>query len=168
MLASGNQLFVGQVEEIELVVNVTVLSSGNTYLNKATASGTSITGAGTTDQSTDGLKPDITATGDVSSSIPTPVDLKRPNGFIPQGFSPNGDGVHDTFVIENVSGRRIYLEVYNRWGNLVYRNNDYRNEWGGKCNQGIHIGDDLPEGTYYYIVKFDDTDRYVGYITLNR
>jgi len=168
MLASGNQLFVGQVEEIELVVSVTVLSSGNTYLNRATASGTSITGASTTDQSTDGLKPDVTATGDVSSSIPTPIDLKRPNGFIPQGFSPNGDGVHDTFVIENVSGRRIYLEVYNRWGNLVYRNNDYRNDWGGKCNQGIHIGDDLPEGTYYYIVKFDDTDRYVGYITLNR
>ncbi|OKS87531.1 Ig-like domain-containing protein [Mucilaginibacter polytrichastri] len=168
MLASANQLFVGQVEEIELVVNVTVLSGGTTYQNRATASGTSITGTSTTDQSTDGLKPDVTTAGDVSSSVPTPVELKRPNEFIPQGFSPNGDGVHDTFVIENVSGRRVSLEFYNRWGNLVYRNGDYKNDWGGKCNQGIHIGEDLPEGTYYYIVKFDDKDRYVGYITLNR
>lgn len=168
MLAPGNSLFVGQVEEIELVVNVTVLTSGSTYLNRATATGTSITGATTTDQSTDGYKPDVAGTGDVSSSVPTPVELKRPNEFIPQGFSPNGDGSHDTFVIENTSGRKVNLEVYNRWGNLVYRDINYKNDWGGKCNQGIHIGDDLPEGTYYYIVKFDDKDRYVGYITLNR
>ncbi|NCD71137.1 Ig-like domain-containing protein [Mucilaginibacter agri] len=168
LLASGNQLFTSQVEQIEIVANVTVVTSGTTYLNRATTSGTSVTSATTTDQSTDGLKPDVTATGDVSSAVPTPVKLERPNGFIPEGFSPNGDGANDTFVIENVSGRKVFLEFYNRWGNLVYRNEDYKNDWGGKCNQGIHIGEDLPEGTYYYIVKFDDKDRYVGFITLNR
>ncbi|WDF53340.1 Ig-like domain-containing protein [Mucilaginibacter sp. KACC 22063] len=168
LLASGNPLVRNQVERIEMVVNVTVLTGGATYLNRAYASGTSVTGATTTDQSTDGLQPDPDVNGNVSPSNPTPVVLSRPTIKIPEGFSPNGDGAHDKFVIEGTSGRRVSLEFYNRWGNLVYRNNSYQNDWDGKTNQGIHIGDDLPEGTYYYIIRIDDTDKYVGFITLKR
>jgi gliding motility-associated-like protein len=87
--------------------------------------------------------------------------------FIPDGFSPNGDGINDFFVINNPTGSPISFEVYNRWGNVVYKSSAYTNNWSGKCTEGIYIGQDLPAGTYYYIVNYNST-KYVGFLTLNR
>jgi uncharacterized repeat protein (TIGR01451 family)/gliding motility-associated-like protein len=166
LLAAGNSLAVGDKQQLELVVNVVVGSDQVTYLNSAIAEGSSITGIKNTDVSTDGLVPDVN--GDVSSSVPTPVDLSRPKQFIPEGFSPNGDGINDTFVIANAGNKRISLEIYNRWANRVYRSADYKNDWSGQSNEGIRISGDLPEGTYFYIVVIDGKDKYVGSITLKR
>lgn len=62
---------------------------------------------------------------------------------IPNIFSPNGDNINETFDIqgwEGFPGSR--LEVFNRWGTLVYENDNYQSNWRG---------DDLAEGTYFYI-----------------
>ena len=167
-LAANNSLAVGQKEQIEFTVNVTLNNGGSKFLNIANAEGTSVTGIKTTDVSTNGLSPDPNHDGNVSPSEPTPVDLQRPKEFIPGGFSPNGDGTNDRFVIENTGFKRLSLEVFNRWGNRVYRSNDYKNDWDGRCTEGISIGQDLPEGTYFYIVILDGKEKFVGHITLKR
>lgn len=90
--------------------------------------------------------------------------------FIPEGFSPNSDGAHDLFVISCITDRPTKVEIYNRWGNLVYKNDDYKNDWGGKNNTGLKVvEEDLPAGTYYYIIKISDEDKSrTGFVTLWR
>ena len=87
---------------------------------------------------------------------------------IPNIFTPNGDGMNDKFVIRNPDGKQIALEVYNRWGNRVYKSVDYQNDWGGEVTEGFFVGRDIPDGTYYYIIIIGESDKYVGFITINR
>ncbi len=68
------------------------------------------------------------------------------------GFSPNGDQVNDNFTINGLEAHpdhKVY--VYNRWGNLVYQGEEYRNNWGG-----VWEGKPLPPGTYFYLVELND------------
>jgi len=90
--------------------------------------------------------------------------------FIPEGFSPDGDGRNDQFVIYFTQGREVKLEVYNRWGNLVYKSDNYLNDWNGTANQGtILYGDALPESTYFYLINIEGEDETrKGYLTLWR
>ncbi|RAW02394.1 tandem-95 repeat protein, partial [Pseudochryseolinea flava] len=81
------------------------------------------------------------------------VDENAGEVFIPEGFSPNGDNNNDTFVIGYRGAEAIQLEVFNRWGNLVYKNNNYQNDWRGTAMYGIVLGGELPDGTYFYKVK---------------
>jgi len=91
--------------------------------------------------------------------------------YIPEGFSPNDDGINDKFVIKNIDlfpANKIY--IYNRWGNLVYEQEGYNNEWDGKPNVSGTLGDDkLPVGTYYYILELNDKEKlkFNGFIYLN-
>lgn len=152
---------------LDLVVYVDTESSN--YLNTAFVRGISVRdGSVVTDQSTNGLAPDPRISGDPSPADPTPVSLVRENLFIPGGFSPNNDGINDVLIIQNSLGRKIHLEVYNRWGNRIYRAADYQNDWNGRCTEGIHVGDDVPVGTYYYVIILDGKDKMSGYITINR
>lgn len=76
---------------------------------------------------------------------------------IPNGFTPNGDGHNDTFVFDRINTSDPEeipdneLIVYNRWGDIVYRQKPYDNTWDG-ANQN---GQELPEATYYYILYLD-------------
>ncbi len=84
---------------------------------------------------------------------------------IPTLFSPNGDGVNDGFVIKDLGDyAQNELIVINRWGNEVYRQADYKNNWSGTG---------LNEGTYFYIVRLKKSngESWVirkGYVTLIR
>ncbi|MGV3630779.1 MAG: gliding motility-associated C-terminal domain-containing protein [Bacteroidota bacterium] len=71
-------------------------------------------------------------------------------------FSPNGDGHNDTFVIENIEEYPINkLFVFNRWGELVYISEPYKNDWDGHMNiQAEIFGDVLPDGMYFYRFEF--------------
>ncbi len=100
--------------------------------------------------------------------------------LLPNAFSPNGDGINDYFVISGLGAtEESSLEVYNRWGTIVYRSRGtrYNNDWGGRSNVGamVSIGDQLPNGTYYYIFKVKKnlegkvvTKRYNGFIEIRR
>lgn len=80
-------------------------------------------------------------------------------------ITPNGDGRNDFLNIpELLDGDDCELVIMNRWGSEVYRAMPYINNWNG-TNTG---GSELPDGTYYYIVKFEDTLRYKGPVTIIR
>lgn len=67
-------------------------------------------------------------------------------------FTPNGDGMNDRWLVVNNGGvcvRQISVGVYNRYGNLVYNNDNYNNDW-----TGLYRGKPLPDGTYYYVVAY--------------
>ncbi|HEY0978846.1 MAG TPA: HYR domain-containing protein, partial [Flavobacteriales bacterium] len=85
--------------------------------------------------------------------------------FIPQGYSPNGDGVNDLF---EVTGAAVFpasdLRVFDRWGNPVFRSAPYRNEWDGR-GQG---GNALPDGTYYYTLQLAPERQYNGFVVIKR
>ncbi|TRX70924.1 Ig-like domain-containing protein [Carboxylicivirga sp. M1479] len=87
-----------------------------------------------------------------------------------EGFSPNGDGTNDFFVIGWLNQYdKVSFEVFNRWGNVVYRKDKYMNDWNGESNVGFSIGDELPVGTYYYIITIQDNgEKLQGNIYLNR
>jgi gliding motility-associated-like protein len=87
--------------------------------------------------------------------------------IVPEGFSPNGDGQNDTFVIKNLTGEKIYLEIYNRWGNIVFKDENYQNDWGGNANFGVVLGQGLPDGTYYYIVEIGNFKE-TRFMTIHR
>jgi len=75
------------------------------------------------------------------------------------GFSPNGDGINDKFVIAHLPTTRMELDVFNRSGNLVYKSSDYRNDWDGK-GTGTFLGKELVDGTYY--ISYQETDIITG------
>lgn len=168
LLAPNNQLAATTTAKIELVLNMKLDKGIFTFQNVAFAEGTSaVDGTVTKDQSTDGLKPDPNTPGDVTPADPTPIKFIVDKIFIPEGFSPNNDGNHDKFVITTANLTPLNLEVFNRWGNVVFKSNNYLNDWDGRSNKGLTIGDDLPVGTYYYVANYNGK-KYVGFITLNR
>jgi gliding motility-associated-like protein len=96
--------------------------------------------------------------------------------FIPEGFSPDGNGVNDTW---HISGIERYpnnkVEVYNRWEVKVYEMDSYGNdnEWDGTPNvlNNIILGDgQVPEGTYYYVIILGEDNRnpIKGYVYIRR
>ncbi len=84
---------------------------------------------------------------------------------VPNGFSPNNDGVNDYFAITGLSEFSfVRLNVFNRWGNQVYRNSDYKNNWDGRSTEGKELTDD----TYYYILNVSEEISFKGFIILKR
>lgn len=72
---------------------------------------------------------------------------------IPQGFSPNGDGIGDTWTIHGLeSYPRASVTLFNRWGSPVFQAEPYKNDWDGRCTEGLSTGERLPAGTYWYLL----------------
>jgi gliding motility-associated-like protein/uncharacterized repeat protein (TIGR01451 family) len=149
------QIQAGQTISIKLKVLVKAETPGNIQItNIATVS------AQTND-------PDLSNN---SGSATTEVDF--PKLFIPNMFSPNADGINDLFVIR---GLQKYpnnsLIIINRWGNKVFEAAPYNNDWDGTTQFGLTIGgNELPIGTYYYILYLEGTDSAPekGFIYLSR
>lgn len=97
---------------------------------------------------------DITYTLTVTSSDGCEADdevfvkvLKAP--AIPNVFTPNGDGINDTWVIQYLeSYPGATVEIFNRYGSLVYHSISYPKPWDGTFG-----GKQMPAGTYYYIIN---------------
>ena len=90
--------------------------------------------------------------------------VERPEMIVNNGFSPNGDGVNDVFTIENIEFyENIELQIYNRWGIRVVKEKAYKNDWDGTWHGG-----DLPDGTYFYLLKNDGKTAQSGYVTILR
>jgi gliding motility-associated-like protein len=105
------------------------------------------------------------------ASAKVTIDIFDSEIIIPEGFSPNGDGVNDLFVFSGLENyRKSQLYVYTRAGQPVYQSVDYLNDWDGTTVQSTLTGMQLvPVGVYYYILKLGGTDRslkgfvYIGY-----
>jgi gliding motility-associated-like protein len=97
-------------------------------------------------------------------------DSKSPTNesfFIPEGFSPDGDGVNDKFEIRNPEGINMDVQVYDRFGKLVFRSENYKNDWDGKPNQeGLDNEKPIGRGTYYYVVKRADGKDFTRFMTV--
>lgn len=104
-------------------------------------------------------------TSDPDLSNNSATDTRTLTGLvIPNVFTPNGDGVNETFEIPGLeTSIANELTVMNRWGATVYQKKGYKNEWNG---QGLN------EGTYFYLLRIQFTagkwEVYKGYITLLR
>ncbi|WP_459213063.1 gliding motility-associated C-terminal domain-containing protein [Aquimarina rhabdastrellae] len=87
------------------------------------------------------------------------------------GVSANGDGFNDFFTIEDIDQHpNNELFIYNRWGVEVYHTRGYNNTWNG-ISEGratIAKGEELPVGTYFYILKIDGQRNHSGYLYLSR
>ncbi|HLA56925.1 MAG TPA: gliding motility-associated C-terminal domain-containing protein [Flavobacterium sp.] len=93
--------------------------------------------------------------------------------FIPDGFSPNGDSVNDVFQIPEI--QFLYpdytLEIYNRYGNLMFKGNINSPAWDGKNSQSENTIDGIASnGIYFYVVNFNKDKRppRQGFLYLNR
>lgn len=97
--------------------------------------------------------------------------------IISEAMTPNGDGENDVFFIENLGAYpKTSVTIFNRWGSTVYESDDYMNDWDGRSTNSLNIGgDQLPEGTYFYVIKlggdpFEGTygTIFKGYVYLKR
>ncbi len=82
-------------------------------------------------------------------SVSNTIAVEKPLAlYAPNAFSPDGDGVNDFFSIKGQGAENFSLEVYNRWGQMVYQSDDLNEQWNGE-----YRGSQVPMGTYVYQVK---------------
>lgn len=95
-----------------------------------------------------------------TTSLPFNVIIKI---VIPNVFTPNNDGVNDTFAIEGLDFvEGAVMKIYNRWGRKVYESDSYKNDWNGG---------DFADGVYYYVLTLPDflkAGPYNGTVSLLR
>lgn len=79
-------------------------------------------------------------------------------------MSPNGDGTQDSFVI---LGLDLYpdneLVIFNDLGHEIFREKNYQNDW-----DGTYLGQQLPEGVYYYVFRPGDNEKLSGYLHMGQ
>ncbi|MFN8356788.1 MAG: SdrD B-like domain-containing protein [Spirosomataceae bacterium] len=168
-------LAVGATDTIRITLNVVHDGRNTPYQSRVYgyATGSDVTKS-ITDISASGLNPDKNSNGNPSdpgeddyTNLVLPAGLQEL--FIPEGFSPNNDGVNDLFVIRNTKGATVNLQVFNRWGNIIYTSEDYKNDWNGEPNSGVRLGSGgVPDGTYYYIVRLSDGREFIRFFTISR
>ncbi|MDA8849410.1 BspA family leucine-rich repeat surface protein [Flavobacteriaceae bacterium] len=106
--------------------------------------------------------------------ISKPSELIITNLIIPNVFSPDGDGINDTWTIrgdlnENYPNNQI--RIFNRWGVSVYETKGYQNDWNGSnYNSSGSTSSNLPVGTYFYLLDLngDGSNVKKGYVYLTR
>jgi gliding motility-associated-like protein len=96
-----------------------------------------------------------------SSEIVHPMTVHGSLTFIPNVFTPNGDGHNAFFTIKDIEKSKWDIRIFNRWGDPVYKKDNYANDWdGGGTDTGVY---------YYYVVNSFCIDRsYKGIISIMR
>jgi gliding motility-associated-like protein len=94
-----------------------------------------------------------------------PFDLDIPNGF-----TPNGDGINDAFTIVGLEQYpENNIKIFNRWGDLVFSAEPYLNDWiGNSNNKKMRLtGEQVVDGTYFFILDLNTGDKPInGYVEL--
>lgn len=79
---------------------------------------------------------------------------------VPNSFTPNGDGYNDLFVVKGLGAfPSSSMAIFNRWGSEIYSVGNYLNDWAGN---------DLPDGTYFYVLKLSNGETLTGDVTVKR
>lgn len=113
----------------------------------------------------------VRAEGDYSVSITTAngcttiteaISLTSIGCTIQKGISPNNDGDNDSFDLSGYNVREI--SIFNRYGTEVYKYSNYVDQWFGQSNSG----DELPDGTYFYVFQTVEGEKKTGWIYINR
>ncbi len=91
-----------------------------------------------------------------------PIIVAAITCVIQKGISPNNDTLNDTFDLTGWNVKK--LGIFNRYGTKVYGYKNYINQWGGQSDNG----DELPDGTYYFVIEQDNGETKTGWIYINR
>ena len=94
-----------------------------------------------------------------ANGIPNFLDASPCSVIIPKGFSPNGDGINDTWVINGIERfPNNEIQLFNKWGNRVFYAKGYQNNWDGISNAKFVLNSKkrLPAGAYLYIIDLKD------------
>jgi gliding motility-associated-like protein len=70
------------------------------------------------------------------------------NLWVPNAFTPNGDGVNDLFELFSINVVDFHLEIFSRWGELMFISDDIGYSWDGKYQNKV-----VPEGAYVWVAK---------------
>lgn len=105
----------------------------------------------------------------VEASSPCAFDTEV---FVPQSFSPNGDGINETFQIPGIEGfPNNTIRIYNRWGSEMFNGAGYDNSsvvWDGSSPDALLPGS-APSGTYFYVLELGNSSEPVtGFVQLVR
>ena len=86
---------------------------------------------------------------DQTISTSNTVSVEKPYAlYAPNAFSPDSDGINDFFKISGQGILDFQIEIYNRWGQMVYKSDDLSKGWNGTFK-----GENLPTGSYIYKIK---------------
>jgi gliding motility-associated-like protein len=105
----------------------------------------------------------INAYGCVHSTSKQVEVIQAIDLFIPNAFTPNGDGINDTWQIQGpgLDAYHMRLEVYDNWGTVVFSTNDPKEVWTGySAESGIAAG----SGNYNYRIVARDTEHGIGHL----
>jgi len=80
--------------------------------------------------------------------------IKPPKVAIPSAFSPNGDGVNDNFNLELSNLSAFYMQIFDRWGNLIFETRNTKFRWDGRGPTGKLV----PEGVYICLIEGRDIE----------
>jgi gliding motility-associated-like protein len=87
--------------------------------------------------------------------------------YIPNAFSPNGDGINDEFYGKGEYIKEFEMLIYDRWGNMIFYTDSINKHWDGKANQGSEIAQ---QDVYIYVVNLKDNKdqkhKYIGTVTI--
>ncbi|MDD2635143.1 MAG: gliding motility-associated C-terminal domain-containing protein [Bacteroidales bacterium] len=91
------------------------------------------------------------------------VDVDEECIRIPNAFTPNGDGINDTWILENIEMfPKAYIHVFNRWGQQLYHAKGEDEPW-----DGIYNGKLVPAGTYLFIINLHNSNKpYIGTVSV--
>jgi gliding motility-associated-like protein len=96
----------------------------------------------------------ITVTTEQGCAVEGEVTVTVIDLTIPNGFTPNNDGANDTWEIAGIKEYpNCTVEIFNRWGNVIYSNKGYETPWDGKWN-----GESVPVGAYYYHIYLREVE----------
>jgi gliding motility-associated-like protein len=155
------QITVNPLPVVDAGLPVTILNGSSTTLAATADAGTYLWSPSTGLNSTSTLTPvaNPSSTTEYTLTVTNAFGCKSSDNVIvtvtgpcldPSNvFTPNGDGFYEKWIVYNgTCVTRAVVDVYNRWGGLVYHSDNYRNDWNGTSKNKP-----LPDGTYYYVIK---------------
>jgi gliding motility-associated-like protein len=97
------------------------------------------------------------------AGVPTNTTLPEIEVFIADVLTPNNDGLNDRWIILHPFNINVGVKVFNRWGQMIYSNANYNNDWDGRSSV---TNEYLPHGTYFYLVEL--TNKTTGVKTVRK